>query len=103
MNGGVCVCSIIVFTPMLLAIAKALGVHPIHLGATIVMTMAMGNLTIPYGLCILIAGGVSKFPVSQVLGILHVLIIPIVLIIVLTAFFPQIVLTVPRLLVPHWV
>jgi TRAP-type C4-dicarboxylate transport system permease large subunit len=65
--------------------------------------MAMGNLTLPYGLCVLIACAVSKFPISQVLGILHVLIIPIFLIILLTAFFPQIVLIIPRLLVPQWV
>ncbi len=95
--------AIIVFAPMLLPIGKALGVHPIHLGALIVMTMAMGNLTLPYGLCVLIACAVTKFPVSQVLGILHVLIIPIFLIILLTAFFPQIVLIIPRLLVPQWV
>ncbi len=57
--------AIIVFTPMLLPIGKALGVHPIHLGALIVMTMAMGNLTLPYGLCVLIACAVSKFPVSH--------------------------------------
>ncbi len=95
--------AILVFTPMLLPIGKALGVHPIHLGALIVMTMAMGNLTLPYGLCVLIACAVTKFPISQVLGILHVLIIPIFLIILLTAFFPQIVLIIPRLLVPQWV
>lgn len=95
--------AILIFTPMLLPIGKALGVHPIHLGALIVMTMAMGNLTLPYGLCVLIACAVTKFPISEVLGILHVLIIPIFLIILLTAFFPQIVLIIPRLLVPHWV
>ena len=95
--------SIIIFTPMVLPIAKALGIHPIHLGAIIVMTMAMGNLTFPYGLCILIACSVSKFPVSKVLGILYVLIIPIFVIILLCAFFPEIVLIVPRLLVPKWV
>jgi len=95
--------AIIVFTPMVLPIGKALGVHPIHLGAIIVMTMAMGLLTLPYGLCVLIACAISKFPVSKVLGILYVLMIPIFLIILLSAFFPQIVLIVPRLLVPKWV
>ena len=95
--------AIIVFTPMLLPIAKALGVHPVHMGAIVVMTMAMGLLTLPYGLCVLIACAVSKFPVSKVLGILYVLMIPIFLIILLSAFFPQIVLIVPRLLVPKWV
>jgi len=95
--------AIIVFTPMILPIGKALGVHPIHLGAIVVMTMAMGLLTLPYGLCVLIACAVSKFPVSKVLGILYVLMIPIFLIILLCAFFPGIVLVVPRLLVPKWV
>jgi len=95
--------AIIVFTPMILPVAKTLGVHPIHLGAIVVMTMAMGLLTLPYGLCVLIACAISKFPVSKVLGILYVLMIPIFLIILLCAFFPQIVLIVPRLLVPRWV
>jgi tripartite ATP-independent transporter DctM subunit len=95
--------AIIVFTPMILPIGKALGVHPIHLGAIVVMTMAMGLLTLPYGLCVLIACAISKFPVSKVLGILYVLMIPIFVIILLCAFFPGIVLIVPRLLVPKWV
>ncbi len=95
--------AIIVFVPMVLPIAKTLGVHPIHLGAIVVMTMAMGLLTLPYGLCVLIACAVSKFPVSKVLGILYFLMIPIFLIILLSAFFPEIVLIVPRLLVPKWV
>lgn len=95
--------AIIVFTPMILPIGKALGVHPIHLGAIVVMTMAMGLLTLPYGLCVLIACAISKFPVGKVLGILYVLMIPIFVIILLCAFFPEVVLIVPRLLVPKWV
>jgi tripartite ATP-independent transporter DctM subunit len=95
--------AIIVFTPMLLPIAKALDVHPVHLGAVVVMTMAMGLLTLPYGLCVLIACAISKFPVSKVLGILYFLMIPIFLIILLCAIFPGIVLIVPRILVPKWV
>jgi tripartite ATP-independent transporter DctM subunit len=95
--------AIIVFTPILLPIAKALGVHPVHLGAIVVMTMAMGLLTLPYGLCVLIACAISKFPVSKVLGILYFLMIPIFIIILLCAFFPSIVLIVPRILVPKWV
>jgi len=95
--------AIIIFTPIMLPIAKALGVHPVHLGAIVVMTMAMGLLTLPYGLCVLIACAVSKFPVSKVLGILYFLMIPIFLIILLCAFFPSVVLIIPRLLVPKWV
>lgn len=95
--------AIIIFVPILLPIAKSLGVHPVHMGVVVVMTMAMGLLTLPYGLCTLIACGIAKFPVSKVLGILHVLMIAIAIIIVLCAVFPGIVLVIPRLLVPTWV
>ncbi len=95
--------SIIVFAPIVLPIARSLGVHPIHLGVVVVMTMAMGLLTLPYGLCTLIACGVAKFPVSKVLGILHVLMIAIAIIILLCAVFPWFILVIPRLIVPTWV
>ncbi len=95
--------SIIVFAPIVLPIARSLGVHPIHLGVVVVMTMAMGLLTLPYGLCTLIACGVAKFPVSKVLGILHVLMIAIAIIILLCAVFPWFILIIPRLIVPTWV
>jgi TRAP-type C4-dicarboxylate transport system permease large subunit len=67
------------------------------------LTLAMGLLTLPYGLCVLIACAVAKFPVAKVLGILYILIIPIFLIILLCAFFPDIILILPRLMVPKWV
>lgn len=95
--------SIIVFTPILLPIAQSLGVHPVHLGVVVVMTMAMGLLTLPYGVCTLIACGIAKYPVSKVLGILHVLMLAIFVIILLSAVFPSVVLLVPRLVVPKWV
>jgi tripartite ATP-independent transporter DctM subunit len=95
--------SIIIFTPMLLPIGISLGIHPVHLGVVVVMTMALGLLTIPYGLCTLIACGIAKYPVAKVLGILHVLMIAILLIILLCSIFPSIVLIVPRIIVPKWV
>jgi tripartite ATP-independent transporter DctM subunit len=95
--------SIIIFTPMLLPIGISLGIHPVHLGVVVVMTMALGLLTTPYGLCTLIACGIAKYPVAKVLGILHVLMIAILLIILLCSIFPSIVLIVPRIIVPKWV
>ncbi len=95
--------AIIIFTPMLLPVGNALHVHPIVLGSIVILTLAMGLLTLPYGLCVLICCAVAKFPVAKVLGILYILIIPIFLIILLCAFYPEIILIVPRLLVPKWV
>jgi TRAP-type C4-dicarboxylate transport system permease large subunit len=94
--------AIIIFVPMLLPIADSLHVHPVVLGV-VVMTMALGLLTLPYGLCTLIACGIARVPVSRVLPILHVMMIAILAIILLCAAVPGIILLVPRLLAPKWV
>jgi TRAP-type C4-dicarboxylate transport system permease large subunit len=67
------------------------------------MTLALGLLTLPYGLCTLVACGIAKVPVSRVLLLLHLMMIPILAVIVLSAIYPGIILAVPRLLVPKWV
>lgn len=95
--------AIIIFVPMLLPIADSLHVHPVVLGVVVVMTMALGLLTLPYGLCTLIACGIARVPVSRVLPILHVMMIAILAIILLCAAVPGIILLVPRLLAPKWV
>lgn len=95
--------AIIIFVPMLLPIAGSLHVHPVVLGVVVVMTLALGLLTLPYGLCTLVACGITKVPVSRILLLLHFMMIPILAVIVLSAIYPGIILAVPRLLVPKWV
>lgn len=95
--------AIIIFVPMLLPIVYSLHVHPVVLGVVVVMTMALGLLTLPYGLCTLVACGLAKVPVSRILLVLHIMMIPILGIILLCAIFPQIILLIPRLVVPKWV
>lgn len=94
--------AILIFVPIVQPIAMSVGIHPIHLGVVVVMTMAFGLLTLPYGLCTLIACGVADFPVRQVLGMLHLLMLAELVIILLSVFFPQLILFIPRLLAPQW-
>ncbi len=94
--------AILIFVPLILPVADKVGLHPIHLGVVVVMTMAFGLLTPPYGLCTLIACGVAKFPVGQVLGILTLLMLAEFVIILVAAVFPEVVLWLPRLLAPQW-
>ena len=94
--------AILIFVPIVQPIAVSVGIHPIHLGVLVVMTMAFGLLTLPYGLCTLIACGIADLPVRQVLGILHLLMLAELLIIVLSVFFPNVVLLLPRLVAPQW-
>lgn len=95
--------AILIFVPIIQPAAIKVGIHPIHLGVIVVMTLALGLLTLPYGLCSLTACAVAGIPVTRILKLLHLMMIPIFLVIVLCALFPGVVLAIPRILVPRWV
>ena len=94
--------AILIFVPLVLPVALQVGIHPIQLGVVVVMTMAFGLVTPPYGLCTLIACGIAKYPVGKVLRVLTYLMIVEFLVILLAAYFPEIVLFIPRLVAPQW-
>ena len=53
--------SIIMITvPLLLPIAKSLGINPIHFGVIITINMELGMLTPPVGLNLFVASGITK-------------------------------------------
>ena len=95
--------AILIFVPIIQPAAIKVGIHPVHLGVIVVMTLALGLLTLPYGLCSLTACAVAGIPVTRILKLLHLMMIPIFLVIVLCALFPGMVLAIPRILVPRWV
>ena len=51
--------AMILFVPVLMPVATAFGITPVQLGLIIVITLAVGQVTPPYGLCLLIAGRIS--------------------------------------------
>lgn len=95
--------AILIFVPIVEPVAREVGIHPIHLGVVVVMTLAMGLVTPPYGLCLLLACGIARVPVMQVMPMMMILICSILLIILVAALIPDVVLIIPKLLVPKWV
>ncbi|PIE54539.1 MAG: C4-dicarboxylate ABC transporter permease [Dethiosulfovibrio peptidovorans] len=58
--------AIAVLAPMLLASAVALGIDPIHLGIIMVVTLAVGMATPPFGVDLFVAAPLIKEPVIKV-------------------------------------
>ncbi|TCK92716.1 tripartite ATP-independent transporter DctM subunit [Natranaerovirga hydrolytica] len=56
--------AMILFVPIVLPSAVALGISPVILGLIIIMTLSLGLVTPPYGLCLLIAGSISGVKVE---------------------------------------
>jgi C4-dicarboxylate transporter, DctM subunit len=57
---------VLIFAPILLPIAKALGIDPIHLGVVMTINMEIGMITPPVGLNLFVTSGVSGLPVTKV-------------------------------------
>jgi tripartite ATP-independent transporter DctM subunit len=92
--------AMILFVPVILPTALQFGINPIHLGIITVMTLAIGLVTPPYGLCLLLAAKIGNLSIERsfVAIIPYILIVFVVLILV--AFFPSVAFYVPKLLNP---
>jgi C4-dicarboxylate transporter, DctM subunit len=94
--------AIIVLMPVLAPIAVASGLHPVHVGIVVVMTLALGLVTPPYGLCLLLACAIGNISVGKALRAVVPFILVILAIILATAFIPDIAMLLPKLLVPRF-
>lgn len=94
--------AILIFVPIVQPAAVAVDINTVHLGVVVVMTLAVGLLTPPYGLCTLTACAVAGIPVTRVLKILQIMMLPLIAVVLLSALVPWTVMILPRLLVPNW-
>ncbi len=89
---------ILVTVPVLLPVATAVGVHPIHFGMVCVIASAVGHITPPVGLCLFVGMAISGLSMDQLLKSLLPFLASIVATLLLIAFMPDLVLFLPRLL-----
>lgn len=90
--------AMILFVPVILPVALSQGVSSIHLGLVIVITLAVGLVTPPYGLCLLIASSIGNLSIERSLWGVLPYISALMLILLLIAMFPVISLYVPKML-----
>jgi C4-dicarboxylate transporter DctM subunit len=89
---------ILVTVPVLLPVATAVGVHPIHFGMVCVIASAIGHITPPVGLCLFVGMAISGLPMEKLVKPLLPFLAAIVVTLLLIAFMPGLVLFLPRLL-----
>ncbi len=84
--------NILILTPLLLPVAKTLGVDPIHFGIIMIVCSSMGFLTPPVGVNLFVGCSIGKITIER----LSVAVIPflgtMLIALVILTFFPQIAL-----------
>lgn len=90
--------AIIILAPTLLAVAKAVGIVPLHFGFVMVLNIVVGLLTPPLGVCLFVVAGVTGLNFSSIIrSVLPFLALEIGVLLLIT-YVPSLILYIPRLL-----
>ncbi len=94
--------AIIILGPLLAPVAQEVGMHPIHFAIIGVVSLAFGLVTPPYGLCLLIDCHIAGIKVSQALRDVLIILAPMLAMLFLVILFPDLILWIPRLIMPKF-
>ena len=95
------VTAVIIFLPIIQQIARMGGIDEVHMGLICVLTLTLGLVTPPYGICLLIATQIGNVTTPQAFRAILPLIGLVLTIIVAGIVFPGLFLSLPWLLMPE--
>ncbi len=84
--------AILILTPILLPIAQAVGVDPIHFGIIMVVNLAIGFVTPPMGVNLFVASSITDVPIMKVARAAMPFIIGFLIALLFITFIPEITL-----------
>ena len=90
--------SLTILTPILLPVATAIQVDPIHLGVILVLNLTIGMLTPPFGVGLYTVATVGNVPAVKVLKELLPLYVPLLVALLIVTYFPPLTTLLPSLL-----
>ena len=88
---------ILIATPILLPIAKTIGIDPIQFGIMMILNCGIGLLTPPVGAVLFIGSAVGKVKMERVVKATIPFYICMLIVLMLITFVPEISLAIPRL------
>ncbi|WP_320043790.1 TRAP transporter large permease [uncultured Desulfobacter sp.] len=92
--------SLILLVPMITAMVPNLGIDPVQLGVIVVANLAIGMLTPPMGICLIVSSSIS----GQSIGAVSRCVVPFLLVLIvdliLISFYPPLTMWLARILGP---
>ncbi len=88
--------SVLIFTPVMAPMVKMLGVDPLFFGVLTVISLSVGVITPPFGNVIYVMVGITNSSFENVVKAILPFLIPILAVILLLVFFPQLVTFLPQ-------
>lgn len=89
--------AMIIFVSIFFPVVKELGIDPVHFGVIMVFNLAVGMLTPPVGICLMVASSVSGEPMQKLIRPVLPFIGALLVVLVLVTYVPEISLWLPSL------
>lgn len=89
---------ILILTPILLPVVKALGVDPVHFGMIMMVNLGMGLITPPVGTVLFVGSAISKLKIGVVARAMRPFFMALFVVLLMVTYVPWLSLWLPRLL-----
>jgi C4-dicarboxylate transporter, DctM subunit len=93
--------AIIIFMPIITELTKSADINPVHMGVVIIVTLAFGLITPPYGIALLMASKFIGVRFGRAMFASFPIYVVFLAAIVFCIFFPNVVLWLPKHLLPE--
>ena len=90
--------AVLIFTPILLPVVTAMGMHPIHFGILLIANLCIGLCTPPVGTCLFLGCGIGKISIAKVLPSMIPFFLAMIAALMLITYWPPLSLWLPNLL-----
>jgi len=88
----------ILATPIFYPIMQRLGYDPLLIGIMVALTVCIGSVIPPVAICVFVVKNITKVPMGVIYAGVYPFLISLVIVVILTFAFPQIVLFLPNML-----
>jgi len=89
--------SLIILTPVLLPLAKQIGLDPIHFGAIMVLNLVIGLTTPPLGVCLFISSGIAGISLERISRAMLPFLLAAIVVLLLVTYIPSLSMWIPQL------
>ena len=87
---------ILILTPVLLPVAKAIGIDPVHFGMIMMVNLGIGLITPPVGAVLFVGSAVAKLRIEEVVRAMGPFFVILLGVLIMVTYLPAISLWLPR-------
>ena len=89
--------SLIILTPVLLPLAKQIGLDPIHFGAIMVLNLVIGLTTPPLGVCLFVSSGIAGISLERISRAMIPFLLAAIVVLLLITYIPSLSMWIPQI------